>query len=287
MLVLLAAAACAQTTPKAPSGPPPADVDHALRARVAAFYNLIVKHEYRRAEELVAPDARDIYYEREKPRYVSFEISSIAWSENFTHAEVTISAMVPSVVPMNPAPLEQHIPGVWRLLDGAWYWAPPKVSVTDLVKTMFGVPKGDSSEGGQVIRVAPGTGTALPDLNAASGRPVLPSNASLPGGMGRPESMQLGAGPAASGHLELDRSSVTLAASSSEKVTITNRGQTPISLVALGKVEGVQTEFDHPTIQPGEKAVLTLKAGPDAKGGMLLLGVDGSSEIVSLSVAIK
>ena len=254
---------------------------------MAAFYSFIVKHEYRRAEELVAPDSRDIYYEREKPRYVSFQISNIAWSENFTHADVEVTVMVAGIMPMNPAPLEQHITGIWRLLDGAWYWAPQKIGVTDLVRSMFGAPKGDSAEGGEVIRVAPGAGSALPDLTAASGGPVLPSNAGLPGGMGRPESMQLGAAPPASGHMQLDRSSVTIAASSSEKVTITNRGQTPISLVTLGKVEGVQAEFDHPAIQPGEKAVLTLKASPNARGGMLLVGVDGSSEIVSLSVAIK
>jgi hypothetical protein len=285
--VLFAALLHAQTAPPAPAGQPPADVDRALRARITAFYNLIVKHDYRRAEELVAPDTREVYYEREKPRYLSFEITSIAWSENYTHAEVVVTARVPTVMPMNPVPLEQQITGIWRLLDGAWYWAPPKVGVTDLVKSMFGAPKGDVPEGGQIIRVAPGAGTALPDLNAAGGGTVLPSNMNLPGGMGRPESMQLGTMPISTGHLQVDRPSVTISSSSSEKVTLTNGGPTPMTFFVLGKLDDVEATFDPPSIKPGGKAVLTLKAGPHAKGGPLLIGVTENNEIVSLRIAVK
>ncbi len=283
---LFAAHSWAQTAPAAPSGQPPADIDHALRARVAQFYNLIVKHEYRQAEELVAPDSRDFYYEHDKPRYLSFEISSIKWSENFTHAEVVVTTKAPSFMPMSPTPSEQPVTGVWRLLDGAWYWAPLKVSVTDLMKNMYGVPT-DSSAGGGVFPISPAADTARAEANAGAARPPLPSNANLPGGMGQPDSMNLGMTPVVGAGLHLDRSSVSIAPSSSEKIGITNGGQGPMTFFILGGVGGVVATFEPPSIKPGEKAVLTLKAGPNAKSGPLLIGVTETKEIVSVPVAIK
>jgi len=285
LVALFSAIACAQTAAPESSAPPA--VDQALRARIAAFYNLLVRHEYRRAEELVAPDARDAYYERDKPRYLSFELNKIVWSDNFTRAEVTVTTRAPSIMPMNPAPMELQATGIWRLLDGAWYWAPPKVSVTDLVKSMFGAPPGEAPPGGEIIRVAPGAGSNLPDLNAASGGPVLPANSNLPGGMGRPESMQLGAEAAPSGNLRLDRVNLTLGPSSSDRVTISNGGKGTMTLFILGKLNDVEATFDHPVLKSGEKAILTLKTGAEPKGGVLLIGVNETHEIVSLPVLVK
>ena len=287
LLVLLAATiASAQTTPSAPLPQPPKDVDSALRARVAAFYTLLVKHDYRRAEEFVAPDTRDSYYEREKPRYLSFEVTSVKWSQDFTSAEVVMKVLMPGFMPENPKPMEEPVKGVWRLIDGGWYWAPPKVTVTDLVKSMYGVDPDAKSEGG-LFRV--GAGSSPADLSPAAAGPALPSSSvNLPGGMGRPEAMQMAASEGAPrGTLQVDRQNVEMTAPATAKVTLSNTSKASMTLFILGKLAGIETAFDHEAIKPGEKAVLTLKAGAGAQGGMLLIGVNETKEMISLPVTVK
>ena len=237
----------------------------------------------------MAADAREMYYERDKPRYLSFEIVKIAWSENFTYAEVTVRAMAPSILPMSAKPMEQQVKGIWRLQEGAWYWAPPKLRATDVLTSMFGVEGGDmpADGSGKILRVSPGAGNSLPDLNSTTAGPVLPSNMNLPGGMGRPESMQLAAQAAPSGNLRPDHDNVVLAPSSTEKVVFTNASQAPMSLFMLGKLDGIETSFDHAQIAPGEKAVVSIKAGPQARSGQLLVGVTETHEIISIPVYVK
>src|ERR1044072_8874593 len=85
----LASAAFARTAPDAPKAP--AGVDEALRARITEFYQFHVTGEYRKAEKMVAEDSQDIYYEHNKPKYLSFEIKTIAYAENFTKAKVSVT----------------------------------------------------------------------------------------------------------------------------------------------------------------------------------------------------
>src|SRR5579871_5582628 len=69
---------------------PPAAVDQALRARITEFFELHVKGDFRKAEALVAEDTKDFFYNGNKPRYLSFEISKIKYNEDFTKAEATV-----------------------------------------------------------------------------------------------------------------------------------------------------------------------------------------------------
>lgn len=284
ILPLLAAASLAQTAAPTPASPqPPADVDRALRARVTAFYDLLVKHQYRKAEELIAPDSRDIYYEREKPRYLKFEVTSIKYSEDFTRADVVVTANQPVTGGIILAPMDIAIPGVWRLLDGAWYWSIPKVDVVDLVRSMTGgasaTPDGKAVAPPPAMPGAPGFSPTLP---------ALPGAANLPAGMGRPEAIpMMGAGESSAPQFSLDRSAVVLKPSTTEKVTITNASSAPMTLFVLGKLPGVETTFDHPLIKPGEKAVLSLQAGKEAKAGILVIGVTETKSMVSLPVSVK
>jgi hypothetical protein len=244
-------------------------VDSALRARVSAFYDLLVKHQYRKAEELIAPESRDIYYEREKPRYLKFEVTSIKYSEEFTRADVVVTAKQPVTGGLILTPMDVALPGIWRLLEGAWYWYIPKMNVLDLVRSMAG---GASAE--------PDGKTAAP--------PAMPGAANLPAGMGRPEAIpMMGVGEATAPHFSLNRESVVLAPSTTEKVTITNDSSAPMTLFILGKVPGIETTFDRPLIQPGEKAVLSLQAAAAAKSGTLLIGVTETKAMVSLPVFVK
>src|SRR6187401_2055965 len=69
---------------------PPAGVDEALRARINEFYRHHVKQQFRQAEALVAEDTKDFFYSHNKPQYLSFEISRIEYSKDFTKAKATI-----------------------------------------------------------------------------------------------------------------------------------------------------------------------------------------------------
>src|SRR5579871_2216187 len=88
-LTLIAAAACAQN-PADLFNRAPADIDQALRARISEFYQYHVTGEYRKAEALVAEDTKDFFYDHNKPRYLSFQISKIKYNEDFTKAEATV-----------------------------------------------------------------------------------------------------------------------------------------------------------------------------------------------------
>src|SRR5260370_24279308 len=65
----------------------PPDVDEALRARITGFYQAHVDKKFRQADQFVAEDTKDFYYESNKPAYLSFNIGKITYSENFTKAK--------------------------------------------------------------------------------------------------------------------------------------------------------------------------------------------------------
>jgi hypothetical protein len=260
----------AQTATPQPASPkPPVEVDRALRARIAAFYDLLVNHQYRKAEEFVAPDTRDIYYERDKPRYLGYTLTSISYSDNFTRADVRLSIKMPPSV-MAPVPAETPVAGIWQLIDGAWYWSIPKISVTDLLRSGAATP------------------TAQPNAALAPNLALPPGNPNLPGGMGRPESVPpAGIGEGLPPQFSMAPASVVVKPSSTQKVTITNESSAPMTLFVLGQLPGIETSFDHPQIQPRAKAVLSVHAAAGAKDGVLLIGVSETRAVTALPVTVK
>lgn len=113
----------AQSTPTDVFSKAPPQVDEALRASVTLFYQAHVDGKFRKAEEVVAPDSHDIFYEMEKQRYISFEISSIAYSDEFTKAKVITAVEMdwrnPRVGVMRVKP---PLASMWRLENGKWLW---------------------------------------------------------------------------------------------------------------------------------------------------------------------
>ena len=67
LLAVLAGAALAQEKAADLFNKPPADVDRALRARIAEFFEDHVKGEFRKAEALVAEDTKEFFYDTNKP----------------------------------------------------------------------------------------------------------------------------------------------------------------------------------------------------------------------------
>jgi hypothetical protein len=101
----------------------PPHLDEALRANVSKFFQSHVDGKYRAAEEVVAPDSRDYFYESEKRRYKSFEIVKIDYSDNFTKATVVTALGVEWRTP-RLGKIDVTVPAtsMWKQVDDKWCW---------------------------------------------------------------------------------------------------------------------------------------------------------------------
>ena len=114
----------------------PPDVEEALRARVSAFFQAQVEGKFRQAEQYVAEDSKDSYYEMNKTRYLKYEIRNINYSDNFSKAVVLVLTHAYVAIPgfegkAAPLPVKTN----WILADGQWYW---HVDPADMKVTPFG-----------------------------------------------------------------------------------------------------------------------------------------------------
>jgi hypothetical protein len=237
LFALSAAFAFAQ--PNDPFKPkPPADVDTALRARVQAFFDLHITAQYRKAEELVAEDTKDFFYTRNKPKYLSCEISGIDYSENFTKAKVvTLCEQYVMLLGFSDKPMKVPTPSTWKLEDGKWYWY---VNQDDLLNT----PWGRMTPG-----PAPAPGTAPP-------RPVpnIPTSADF-----------------LFKQIQLDKDAIRLKPGESAEVTISNGSPGTMALSLPAALAGIEGKLDKSAVPAGGKATLTLRAAKGAKSGVLNL----------------
>jgi len=280
LITLLATLSCAQTAAPPPASPqPPADVDRALRARIKAFYDRLVDHQFRKAEEFVAPDYRDFYYNRDKPGYTGYELTSITYSADFTRADVVVTVRMPSANPMMPGSVSLPAPSIWRRLDGVWYWSLRMIDPLELLRGMT-VANPAPPGAGAVAAPAPlPGGLSLP--------PSLPGSAGLPAGLGRPEAMAMAMTAGGAPGFKIDPAEVTLKPSATQTVTISNPTSAPMTLFLAGGIAGIEAAFDHSRIGPGEKAVLSIHAAAGATGGVLLVGVTETKAMITLPVAVK
>jgi hypothetical protein len=234
-----------------PFNRPPAAVDQALRARIEEFYQLHVKGDFRRAEALVAEDTKEFYYSHNKPRYLSAEISRIEYSDNFTKAKATILCEQYIMMPgFSDKPVKVPSPSTWKVVDGKWYWYVDPDSLRD---SPFG-------------RMTAGPGTATGIVPAL---PPIPSNADF-----------------LFTQVQLDKKSVTLKAGESETVTIANGAPGMMNISLSAKLPGVEGTLDQTSLKAGEKATLTLRAGPDAKPGILNVVVEQTGQRLPIQVNV-
>jgi hypothetical protein len=102
---------------------PPADVDEALRARIGKFYQAHVDGKFRVAEQLVAEDSRDFFFEMEKQRFLSFEPSQVTYSDNFTKAKaITVVSAEWRIARMGTMIVKPEKISYWKLDGGQWFW---------------------------------------------------------------------------------------------------------------------------------------------------------------------
>ena len=232
---------------------PPAGVDAALRARVQEFFELHVKGQFRKAEELVAEDTKDFFYSGNKPRYLSFEISRIDYSEKFTRAKVTVVCEQYIMMPgFADRPMKVPTPSTWKLENGKWYWY---VDQDALLNTPWG-------------RMKPG-----PFPEKGAGAP--PSLTSIPTSADFLYKL-----------IRLDKTAVQLKAGESAEVTIASGAPGPVMLSVPADLPGIEATLDKGTLPGGGKATLTLRAAQGAKSGVLNIQVEPTMQRLPLQITI-
>jgi hypothetical protein len=231
---------------------PPAKVDAALRARVQAFFELHVKGQFRQAEELVAQDTKDFFYKGNKPKYLSFEISRIDYSANFTKAKVTVVCEQYIMMPgFADRPMKVPTPSTWKLEHGKWYWY---VDQDALLNTPWGRMKPGESTG---------KGAAPPSLAS------IPTSADFLYKL-----------------IRLDKTAVQLRAGESAEVTIASSAPGPVELSVPAALPGIEAKLDKGTLPGGGKAILTLHAATGAKSGVLNIQVEPTMQQLPIQITI-
>lgn len=109
--------------------PAPNPSEAALRARVKQFYQMIVDKHYREAEQIVAPESRDYYYDNEKPRITDFDIQAISWEEGHQKANVTLVSNFKLRTPRGEYSTKLPYVTHWEFKDGEWWWFFEKESI--------------------------------------------------------------------------------------------------------------------------------------------------------------
>ncbi|MBZ5580803.1 MAG: hypothetical protein LAQ30_01120 [Acidobacteriia bacterium] len=245
LAALFAAVLAAQESK--PQEPPP-DVDKALRARIAEFYQYHVDAQYRKAESLVAEDTKDFFYTANKPKYLSFVIQSIAYSDDFTKAKAVVLCEQYLAMPIFAGrPMKVPTPSTWKLEDGKWYWYVDPAS----------------------LRVTPfGTSVSAP-APAAGSLPAIPTTAEF-----------------ALNKVKADKSSLSLKPGESGEVTFSNSAPGRMTVALEDKVPGIEVTPGSVQMNQGEKAAFKLKVLDGAKSAVVSFKVEQTAEILPVRVEI-
>jgi hypothetical protein len=249
---MLGSCLCAQDADYFDKAPP--DVDDALRARIAGFYQAHVDKKFRQADQYVAEDTKDFYYEANKPTYISFKIDKIMYSDHFTKAKAIVTCKMHVIVGFIDQIAMVPTPSTWKVETGQWYWYVDQKAGRD---TPFGhwSPKGTS------------TGT-------------LPSMAGAPDVQTVMRSVQA------------DKKSVKLSAteSSSEQVTLSTKMAVSLE-VESPKLSGLEATLDRTSLKAGEQAKLTIHFEPPenapARNTQILVRVSPTNQVIPILLAIK
>ena len=224
---------------------PPA-IDEALRDRISKFFQLQVDGKPRQAEQYVAEDSKDYYYEMQKPRYLSFEIRSISYSDEFTKAKAMVAVeMIVNMPGFQNKPMKIPFMTWWKVADGQWFWyvEPETSRITPFGKMNPGAAKSDGTQ--------------------AAGPPDMSKT---------PDILSLWK------QVHADKQSVQLKAheTSSDQVTISSQLPGTASLqFQAPDVPGLVVKLDRTELKAGEKAVLSFdfKPGKNAPRSPLVVNV--------------
>jgi len=116
----------------------PPGIEEALRERLALFYQCQVDAKFRQAEQYVAEDSKDRYYNGRHQKYFGYKIVGIKFSDDFSSAQVTVVADVDlhfqGRVIRAPMPFTAN----WKMDNGVWCWYVPVPKPGEIQHTPFG-----------------------------------------------------------------------------------------------------------------------------------------------------
>jgi len=236
---------------------PPA-IDEALRDRISKYFQLQVDGKPRLAEQYVAEDSKDYYYEMQKPRYLSYEIRSISYSDEFTKAKAMIAVEMTVNLPgFQNKPMKVPFMTWWKVVDGQWFWyvQPDAARVTPFGKMNPGPVKSDGAQAG-----------GPPDMSKT------------------PDILSLWK------QVTADKQSVQLKAHevSSEQVTISSQlpGMASLQLQAPD-VPGLLVKLDRAELKAGEKAVMSFDFKPEENAPQSPLTVNVLVQPINSVISVR
>ena len=212
----------------------PPEVDDALRARIAIFYQAHVDGKFRLADQVVAEDSKDTFFGAQKTQYKDHRLVSIAYKENFTKAQVVVAVGDYFVFPgVGRTEMSRPESSSWKLENGQWWWYIPRCDPEKGVDTPWGK-----------MSCTAATSKTLAEMEQElKGRKGLLLNS-----------------------VKVDRTSVSLSvvAPSSEAVTLTNTFDGTLSL-ELQPVDmpGLSVRLDKKELKAGETGKLLIAYKPD------------------------
>jgi hypothetical protein len=234
-----------------------ADVDAALRARIKEFYDLHVNGQFRKADELVAEDTKEYYFNGRKPQYLSYEISRIDYSDNFTKAKAVILCEMYIMLPgFLDKPVKMPTPSAWKIENGKWFWW---VDQKELRNTPFG-----TMVAGPAVR--PGQAAPPP----AAGLPHVDMSADF-----------------LFKQVQVDKDQVELSAGDSAEVTIANTAPGAMDISVVSSPEGVAAKLGKTSLNANEKTVLKITAGKDVRPGAVQIRVEPIGQLIPIQIRVK
>jgi hypothetical protein len=235
----IAATALAQQT-----SPARIEAEKALRARAEQFYQLEVDKKFRQAEDFVAVDTKDYYYDNGKPDLRAVKIDRIEFTDD-THAIVhLIATVVMTAAGIGAQKFDVPAPANWKLEDGLWRM---HVDQSAEIDTPFG-------------KWRPGT----------SGD----KGPSLPPGMMDPTKIESA--------VTVDHSTIDLA-TGSDSVIIINHLPGAISLeLSADRPKGLVVKIDKTKLEAGEKATVSFSKDGDSQpaGAVHIVAMPINQELV-------
>jgi hypothetical protein len=258
LIAIATAALWAQSAGQKGPEPPP-EVEKAVRARTTEFCELHKQGKFRQAELMVADETKDYFYDSAKPRYVSYQIQSIAFNEDFTQARaMVICEQYLPALGFQGQTVKMLTPFNWKLVNGQWMWY---LSKDALLFTPFG------------------SMTEKPRAEVA-GKPADPPLPQTP--VVIPTSVEQ-----FFGMIKADKNTLDLKPGATGQVTFTNGTPGMITLVIVQQIPGVEAKLDNPTVPAGGKGVLTVQAGDHPVVGAIEVRVKPIGPPFAIKVTIE
>ena len=218
----------------------PPDVDDALRARIAKFYDAFVTGKFRQADAYVTEDSKDVFFAMEKKKYKACELGNIQYSDHFTKAVAVTSCDTTYFMMGREIPIKLPITSQWRLENGEWFWYVIPISERTTMQTPIGV----------VPVPRPGDPSQQPAANSP--------------GVNRPDPASVVA--MVSKAVRIDRESIDInpTKASAEKVKVTNTMPGAVTIMAeFGGVAGLSVKPAKADIGAGQEATFVIAFDPD------------------------